>query len=104
MLAAGIGLPHPGVDGYVLYLGDRPDAKIIARLTAAAPREREHGSVNRALPRGRIEILRNAIAPYGADHAFGDPTRQQIACNWQVIARRRRRLPEARSCSANPST
>jgi hypothetical protein len=87
----------------MLYLGDRPDAKIIARLTAAAPLEREQGSVNRALPRGRIEILelpliggpqrasltgygrRNAIAPYGADHAFGDPTRQQIACNWRAI-------------------
>jgi len=34
MLAAGIGLPHPGFDEYMLYLGDRPDAKIIARLTA----------------------------------------------------------------------
>jgi hypothetical protein len=37
MLAAGIGLPRPDIDGYMLYLGDRPDAKIIARLTAAAP-------------------------------------------------------------------
>src|SRR5579862_2294671 len=54
---AGIGLPHPGVDGYMPYLGDRPNAKIIARLPAAAPVEREHGSVNRALRRGRIEIL-----------------------------------------------
>lgn len=41
---AGIGLPHPDVDGQMLYLTDRSRAKTIARLTAAAPLEREHGS------------------------------------------------------------
>jgi hypothetical protein len=44
MPRAGIGLPHPGIDGQMLYLGDRPEAGTIARLTASAPLEREHGS------------------------------------------------------------
>jgi hypothetical protein len=48
MPKAGIGLPHPGIDGQMLYLRDRPEAGTIARLTAAAPLEREHGST--ALP------------------------------------------------------
>src|SRR5579863_1823052 len=42
MPRAGIGLPHPGIDGQMLYLRDRPEAGTIARLTAAARLEREN--------------------------------------------------------------
>jgi hypothetical protein len=44
----------------MLYLRDRPEAKIIARLTAAAPLEREHGSVS-GRRRARFGIDRFAV-------------------------------------------
>src|SRR5579863_9021414 len=34
---------------------------------------------------GRLQTLSSKTTGYGADHAFGDPTRQQIACNWRAI-------------------